>query len=64
MKISDKKAGIILAAIIIVSLCVSSFFIVTKQGYHEDELLTYNLANTQKHLNVDGGWNSSADFNE
>ncbi|MCR5653258.1 MAG: glycosyltransferase family 39 protein [Ruminococcus sp.] len=64
MKISDRKAGIILAIIIIISLCVSTFFIVTKQGYHEDELLTYNLANTQKQLNVDGGWNSSEDFNE
>ena len=64
MKISDKKARIILAVIIIVSLCVSTFFIATKQGYHEDELLTYNLANTQKQLNVEGGWNSAADFNE
>ena len=64
MKISDKKAGIILTVIIILSLCVSTFFIAVKQGYHEDELLTYNLANTQKQLNVDGGWNSSKDFNE
>lgn len=35
-----------------------------KQGFHEDELLTYNLANSSKQLNVDGGWNSPEDFNE
>ena len=64
MKISNKKSIIILAVLIIVSLCISTFYIATKQGYHEDELLTYNLANTQKQLNVDGGWNSSSDFNE
>ncbi|MBR2108348.1 MAG: glycosyltransferase family 39 protein [Ruminococcus sp.] len=64
MKISNKKAIIILAVLIIVSLCVSTFYISAKQGYHEDELLTYNLANTQKQLNVDGGWNTSEDFNE
>lgn len=64
MQISNKTARIILAALIIVSLCISTFFIASKQGYHEDELLTYNLANTQKQLNVDGGWNTSEDFNE
>lgn len=36
----------------------------SKQGFHEDELLTYNLANSSKQLNVDGGWNSPEDFNE
>ena len=35
-----------------------------KQGFHEDELLTYNLANSSKQLNVDGSWNSPEDFNE
>ncbi len=64
MKVSNKTARIILAVLIIVSLCISTFYIATKQGYHEDELLTYNLANTQKQLNVNGGWNSSNDFNE
>lgn len=64
MKISNKTTRILLAVIIAVSLCISTFYIATKQGYHEDELLTYNLANTQKQLNVDGGWNSPEDFNE
>ncbi len=64
MKLSDKKAGMILAAIIIVSLIVSTVFVTVKQGYHEDELLTYNLANSSKQLNVDGGWNTPEDFNE
>ena len=35
-----------------------------KQGYHEDELLTYNLANSSKQLGVDAEWNSPQDFNE
>ena len=64
MKISNKKAGIILAIIIVISLAISTIFMFSKQGYHEDELLTYNLANSSKQLNVDGGWNSPKDFNE
>ena len=64
MKIDNKKAGIILSVIIILSLAVSTFYMATKQGFHEDELLTYNLANSSKQLNVDGGWNSPEDFNE
>ena len=64
MKIDNKKAGIILAILIIISLAVSTVFMTTKQGFHEDELLTYNLANSSKQLNVDGGWNSTEDFNE
>ena len=64
MKISNKKAGVILAIIIAVSLVISTIFMFSKQGYHEDELLTYNLANSSKQLNVDGGWNSPKDFNE
>lgn len=64
MKISDKKARIILAVIIVLSLCISTFYMVSKQGYHEDELLTYNLADSQKQLSIDGGWNSPADLNE
>ena len=63
MKLSDKKANVILAFIIVISLCVSTIFMLTKQGYHEDELLTYNLANSSKELNTDG-WNSPEDFNE
>ena len=35
-----------------------------KQGYHEDELLTYNLANSSKELGVDAEWNTPGDFNE
>ncbi len=64
MKIKDSAARIILAAIILASLVISTFYISSKQGYHEDELLTYNLANSQKQLNVDGGWNEPKDFNE
>lgn len=64
MKIDNKKAGIILSVIIILSLAISTFYMATKQGFHEDELLTYNLANSSKQLNVDGDWNSPEDFNE
>ena len=32
------------------------------RGYHEDELLTYNLANSANTLKTDGEWNSGADF--
>ena len=64
MKIDNKKAGIILSVIIILSLAISTFYMATKQGFHEDELLTYNLANSSKQLNVDGGWNSYDDFSE
>lgn len=64
MKIDNKKANIILAVLIAVSLIISSVYMFTKQGYHEDELLTYNLANSSKQLNVDGGWNTYDDFNE
>ena len=64
MKIDNKKTGIILSVIIILSLAISTFYMATKQGFHEDELLTYNLANSSKQLNVDGGWNSYDDFSE
>lgn len=64
MKLSNKKAGVILAIIIVVSLVISTLYMFSKQGYHEDELLTYNLANSSKQLNVDGGWNTAEDFNE
>ena len=64
MKIDNKKARIILAVIIAVSLVISTVYMFSKQGFHEDELLTYNLANSSKQLNVDGGWNSPEDFNE
>lgn len=64
MKIENKKARIILAIIIVISLAISFVYLTTKQGYHEDELLTYNLANSSKQLNVDGGWNTPEDFND
>ena len=64
MKIDNKKAGIILSVIIILSLAISTLYMAAKQGFHEDELLTYNLANSSKQLNVDGSWNSPEDFNE
>lgn len=50
MKISNKAASVVLAALIVVSLAVSCFFMNTKQGYHEDELLNYNLANSPELL--------------
>lgn len=62
MKISDKKARVVLAIVIFLSLAISSIFMMNKQGYHEDELLTYNLANSADILNTDGGWNSGDDF--
>ncbi len=46
MKISNKAASAALAVLIILSLAASCFFMSTKQGYHEDELLNYNLANS------------------
>ena len=64
MKIDNKKSGIILAIIIIITIAISTAYMFAKQGYHEDELLTYNLANSSKQLNVDGGWNTPKDFNE
>ena len=63
MKLSNRAANLILALIIVLSLCVSTYFEFIKQGYHEDELLTYNLANSSKQLNTDG-WNAPEDFNE
>lgn len=64
MTVSNKKSAVILSVIIIISLAVSTFFMMGKQGYHEDELLTYNLANSSKQLLTDGGINTPEDFNE
>ena len=63
MKLSNTTTRVILAVIILLSLGVSAFFLSVKQGYHEDELLTYNLANSSKQLNI-GGWNTPGDMNE
>ena len=64
MKLSNKVSRIILAVIILISLGISIAFMAVKQGYHEDELLTYNLANSSKQLGVDADWNTPEDFNE
>ncbi len=64
MQLSKKVSRIALAAIIVISLALSFVFTAVKQGYHEDELLTYNLANSSKQLGVDAQWNSPEDFNE
>ena len=64
MKLGNKASRITLTVIILVSLAVSFIFMAVKQGYHEDELLTYNLANSSKQLGVDGEWNTPQDFNE
>ena len=63
MKLCNATTRVILAVIILLSLGVSAFFLSTKQGYHEDELLTYNLANSSKQLNI-GGWSTPEDMNE
>lgn len=62
MNISNRKSKIYLTVIILLSITVSTFFMTVKQGFHEDELLTYNLANSSECLNI-GGWNDSEDFN-
>lgn len=62
MQLGKKSTRIWLAVIIIVSLALSFIFMAVKQGYHEDELLTYNLANSSKQLGVDGEWNSPEDL--
>lgn len=64
MAINKKVSKIALIIIIVLSLVISTCYMFTKQGYHEDELLTYNLANSSKQLNVDGGWNTPKDFND
>ncbi len=64
MQRSKKITCIALAVIILISLAVSFAFMAVKQGYHEDELLTYNLANSSKQLSVDAGWNTPGDFND
>lgn len=64
MKLNNKKTAILLAVVIVLSLTISTLFMLSKQGFHEDEILTYNLANSSKQLNVNGGWNNPEDFNE
>lgn len=64
MKLNNKKTAIFLAVVIVLSLTISTLFMLSKQGFHEDEILTYNLANSSKQLNVNGGWNTPEDFNE
>ena len=44
MKIDNKKARIILAVIIAVSLVISTVYMFAKQGFHEDELLTLSVS--------------------
>lgn len=63
MKLSNRTSRVILAVIIVLSLGVSVFYMSLKAGYHEDELLTYNLANSSKQL-VLGGWSTPQDMNE
>lgn len=64
MKLDNKKTYIILAVLIALSLAISTFYMGIKQGYHEDELLTYNLANSTECLSTDGtDWNTPEDFN-
>ncbi len=64
MKISNKIAGIALAVIIIASLAVSTVYLATKQGYHEDELLNLNLSNSSTTIKTEGNWDNEDDFLE
>ena len=64
MRIGNRVSRIVLAVIIAAGLALSFYFMQVKQGYHEDELLTYNLANSSKELGVDAEWNTPGDFNE
>lgn len=58
------KTGILLALCIVLSLLLSIFYMTQKQGYHEDELLTYNLSNTSKQIISDGSIYTANDFND
>ena len=64
MKLSHSATKIILAVIIMVSLAVSCVFMATKSGYHEDELLTYHLANSSAELGINSDWNTAEAFND
>lgn len=61
MKISDKTARIILVFIILISLGISFGFELSKQGFHEDELLNYNLADSPELLLEDSVKNELSD---
>ena len=63
MKLSNRTSRVILAVVIVLSLGVSVFYMSLKAGYHEDELLTYNLANSSKQLAL-GDWSTPQDMNE
>lgn len=63
MKLSNRTSRVILAVMIVLSLGVSVFYMNLKAGYHEDELLTYNLANSSKQLAL-GDWSTPQDMNE
>lgn len=71
MKLTGKLSALLLVLIILASLTVSCFVMNTKQGYHEDELLNYNLANSPQLLLeddvkaklADGSAKTPEDFN-
>lgn len=71
MNLTGKLSALLLALIILASLTVSCFVMNTKQGYHEDELLNYNLANSPQLLLeddvkaklADGSAKTPEDFN-
>lgn len=62
MELSKRASGIILAAIILLSVGISAFFAINKQGFHEDEILSYHLANSSYDIKTDGEWNTPSDF--
>lgn len=64
MKLKHSAAKIILAVMIVVSLAISCAFMAAKSGYHEDELLTYHLANSSTEPGVNADWNTAEVFND
>ena len=64
MKLDNKTNKIAIFVIILISISISTIYMFVKLGYHEDEILTFNLANSSKELKVDGEWNTDKDFKE
>ncbi len=58
-----KIKAIILTLTILLSTAVSAFFMYSKQGFHEDELLTFNLANSSVQINPSNDFITPDDIN-
>lgn len=44
------RIQLLLLAIILISIGISAIFMKMKQGYHEDEILTYHLSNSRRRV--------------